>query len=111
MAYWAAVQDYGSPELLRLAQAYLDQAEAMSGEDFPGLSARRRSLEVNVEAQQDMAHDTLRALFPGYRLLREGLVLFANQRYNTSAAALGSKQVHLTNAAVARPSNRKVRTF
>ena len=44
-------------------------------------------------------------------LLREGLVLFANQRYNTSAAALGSKQVHLTNAAVARPSSRKVRAF
>ena len=42
-------------------------------------------------------------------LLREGLVLFANQPYNTSASALGSKQVHLTNAAVARPSSRKVR--
>lgn len=41
-------------------------------------------------------------------LLRDALVLFANVKYDLSPEALQSKQVHLTNAAVARPAtNRK----
>lgn len=42
-------------------------------------------------------------------LFRDGLVLFANAEYDLSEDTLRSKQVHLTNAAIARPVNQKGR--
>lgn len=40
-------------------------------------------------------------------LFRDGLVLFANAKYDLSEDALQSKHVHLTNAAIAHPANKK----
>ena len=40
-------------------------------------------------------------------LFRDGLVLFANAEYDLSEDSLQSKHVHLTNAAIGHPANKK----
>ena len=70
MCYWAALEDYGAPELLRRGQEYLARLEDLAE---PVAVKRRDDLQANIEAQLDMAHDTLRGVFPGYRVLREGI--------------------------------------
>jgi tetratricopeptide (TPR) repeat protein len=70
MCYWAALEDYGAPELLRRGQAYLERLDGVAD---PAVAQRRDELNTNFDAQLDMAHDTLRGVFPGYRILREGV--------------------------------------
>ena len=70
MCYWAALEDYGAPELLRRGREYLARLEDLAE---PVAVKRRDELQANIEAQLDMAHDTLRGVFPGYRVLREGI--------------------------------------
>ncbi|MDB4733836.1 hypothetical protein OAF73_00515 [Planctomycetota bacterium] len=70
MCYWAALEDYGAPELLRRGQGYLERLEGVKD---PAVARRRDELSANFDAQLDMAHDTLRGVFPGYRILREGI--------------------------------------
>lgn len=73
-AFWAALEDSDAPELLELGWARLAEAEQMPGATLPAVAVRIRQLREDLAGQQDMAHDTLRANFPAYRLLRDGLV-------------------------------------
>ena len=71
--FWAALEDASSPELLALGFARLAVVRQLPGADRPEVQARISQLQQDLEEQQEMAHDTLRANFPAYRLLRDGL--------------------------------------
>ena len=70
--FWAALEDAGSPELLQLGFERLDAVAALPTAKAPELQLRIRQLRQDLEEQADMSHDTLRAAFPAYRLLRAG---------------------------------------
>ncbi len=66
--YWAALADDSDPVLLELGSSRLEGLLAREDE----VGERARALEADLRHQIDMAHDTLRGVFPAYRFLVEG---------------------------------------
>lgn len=73
MAYWAAIHDHGSLALLDLGLEHVQAASNLIPADALELRARADQVALSLAAQRDMSRDTLRTIFPTYRLLAAGM--------------------------------------